>query len=355
MHRATKAEGGWGAVCTEYAPVSLDSDESPYISAQLLDEGDLAGLALVADAAHTHGALAGIELTHTGAHAERRGTRWPAIAPSQLASDYQPFNVPKAMELDDIHRVQADWVQAAKRACSVGFDIVYVYGGHSYLLTQFLSPFTNKRTDGYGGSLEKRARMWIETLELVKEAVGDTASVAVRIGVDCRFRTSGSGCSSPAAASPDPQSDRTDLSAWTRVQRVVHELVGKLVVRAAHGRVAHLTNDPGEPRGLDTELAKRRVLDLVLAAHLLHHQLRVRDDFDLGDPELGSSAQAVQERRVLGHIVRLDADRVATGVEHRAVVLLEHERGRGRARVSAGTAVGEESDPHRRITKARRR
>jgi dimethylamine/trimethylamine dehydrogenase len=184
MHRATKAEGGWGAVCTEYAPVSPDSDESPYVSAQLLDEGDLAALALMTDAAHTHGALAGIELTHTGAHAERRGTRWPAIAPSQLASDYQPFNVPKAMELDDIRRVQADWVQAAKRACSVGFDIDYVYGGHSYLLTQFLSPFTNKRTDGYGGSLENRSRMWIETLELVKEAVGDAAAVAVRIGVD---------------------------------------------------------------------------------------------------------------------------------------------------------------------------
>lgn len=184
MHRATKAEGGWGAVCTEYAPVSPDSDESPYISAQLLDEGDLAGLALMAAAAHAHGALAGIELTHTGAHAERRSTRWPAIAPSQLASDYQPFNVPKAMELDDIRRVQADWVQAAQRACSIGFDIVYVYGGHSYLLTQFLSSFTNKRTDGYGGSLESRARMWIETLELVKEAVGDVAAVAVRIGVD---------------------------------------------------------------------------------------------------------------------------------------------------------------------------
>jgi dimethylamine/trimethylamine dehydrogenase len=184
MHRATKAEGGWGAVCTEYAPVSADSDESPYISAQLLDEDDLAGLALMADAAHAHGALAGIELTHTGAHAERRGTRWPAIAPSQLASDYQPFNVPKAMELDDIRRVQADWVRAAMQACSVGFDIVYVYGGHSYLLTQFLSSFTNKRTDGYGGSLENRARMWIETLELVKQAVGDSAAVAVRIGVD---------------------------------------------------------------------------------------------------------------------------------------------------------------------------
>ena len=184
LHRATKAEGGWGAVCTEYAPVSADSDESPYISAQLLDEADLAALALMADAAHSHGALAGIELTHTGAHAERRGTRWPAIAPSQLASDYQPFNVPKAMELDDIRRVQADWVRAAEQACSVGFDIVYVYGGHSYLLTQFLSPFTNKRADEFGGSLENRSRMWIETLELVTEAVGDRAAVAVRMGVD---------------------------------------------------------------------------------------------------------------------------------------------------------------------------
>lgn len=184
LHRGTKAEGGWGAVCTEYAPVSPDSDESPYISAQLLDEGDLAGLALMADAAHAHGALAGIELTHSGAHSERRGTRWPAIAPSQLASEYQPFTVPKAMELDDIRRVQADWVRAAKQACSVGFDIVYVYGGHSYLLTQFLSPFTNRRTDAYGGSLENRARMWIETLELVRETVGDAAAVAVRVGVD---------------------------------------------------------------------------------------------------------------------------------------------------------------------------
>ncbi len=184
LHRATKAEGGWGAVCTEYAPVSADSDESPYISAQLLDEADLAALALTADAAHAHGALAGIELTHTGAHAERRGTRWPAIAPSQLASEYHPFTVPKAMELDDIRRVQADWVRAAEQACSVGFDIVYVYGGHSYLLTQFLSPFTNRRTDAFGGSLENRARMWIETLELVREAVGDAAALAVRIGVD---------------------------------------------------------------------------------------------------------------------------------------------------------------------------
>ncbi len=179
-----KAEGGWAAVCTEYAPVSPDSDESPYISAQLLDDDDLVNLAVMADAVHEHGALAGIELTHSGGHAERRESRWHAIAPSQLASDYHPSVVAKAMEIDDIRRVQADWVRAARQARSVGFDIIYVYGGHSYLLLQFLSSFYNKRTDEYGGSLENRARFWLETLELVREAVGDDCAIAVRTCIE---------------------------------------------------------------------------------------------------------------------------------------------------------------------------
>ena len=78
---------------------------------------------------------------------------------------------PKAMERDDIKRVQADWAAAAHRAREAGFDIVYVYGAHSYLPMQFLSPFYNRRTDEYGGSLENRARFWLELLELTREAV----------------------------------------------------------------------------------------------------------------------------------------------------------------------------------------
>ena len=64
--RAMKAEGGWAAVCTEYAPVSWDSDEAPYVSARLWDDDDLANLAVMCERVHEHGALAGIELTHTG-------------------------------------------------------------------------------------------------------------------------------------------------------------------------------------------------------------------------------------------------------------------------------------------------
>jgi len=182
--RGTKAEGGWAAVCTEEALVSPDSDFWPIVSQRIWDEDDARNLALMADEAHQHGALAGIELTHGGAHGGTRESRWPAVGPSQLPSDYSSAVVPKAMEPDDIRRVRSDWVRAARLARDAGFDIVYVYGGHSYLPLQFLSPFYNKRTDAYGGALENRARFWLETLGVVREAVGDDCAIAVRMCVD---------------------------------------------------------------------------------------------------------------------------------------------------------------------------
>ena len=181
-HRSMKAEGGWAAVNTEYCAVSPDSDETPFISARLWDDGDLRALSLMCDEVHEHGALAGVELHHSGAHCPRREYRLPAIAPSQLASDYL-LVTPKAMERDDIRRVQEDWAAAARRAREAGFDIVYVYGAHSYLPMQFLSPFYNRRTDEYGGSLANRARFWLELLELTREAVDGECTVATRISV----------------------------------------------------------------------------------------------------------------------------------------------------------------------------
>jgi dimethylamine/trimethylamine dehydrogenase len=181
-HRAVKAEGGWAAVCTEYCTVSADADETPYISARIWDDHDLRHLALTCEAAHAHGALAGIELSHSGAHGENGETRLPPPAPSQIPSDFSGIT-PKAMELLDIDRIISDWVAAAVRSRDAGFDIVYVYGGHSYLLGQMLSPFYNQRTDAYGGSLENRARMWIETLAAVREAVGSDCAIACRMAV----------------------------------------------------------------------------------------------------------------------------------------------------------------------------
>ncbi len=182
--RGMKAEGGWAAVCTEYCSISPESDETPYVSARLWDDEDMRALQLMTERAHEHGALAGIELWHGGVYAESREARLPQLAPSQIASDLDSVVVPKEMDRADIRRAQGEWVTAARRARQAGFDIVYVYGSHTYLPSQFLSPVYNRRTDEYGGSFENRARFWLEAIELVKEAIGDDTAIAVRIAAD---------------------------------------------------------------------------------------------------------------------------------------------------------------------------
>ena len=170
---AIKAEGGWASVCTEYCSINPETDEYPFVSARLWDDGDVRALRLMTEEAHEHGALAGVELWHGGIHVEARESRAVPLAPSQIASEFEPLVVPKAMEPPTSGATQDDWVAAALRAREAGFDIVYVYGSHTYLPTQFLSPRYNHRTDAYGGSFENRARFWLETLERVREAVGD--------------------------------------------------------------------------------------------------------------------------------------------------------------------------------------
>src|SRR2546422_11494992 len=88
------------------------------------------------------------------------------------------------MARDAIREGPQLYAAAARRAREAGFDIVYVYGSHSYLPQQFLTPYYNHRTDEYGGSLENRARFWRETIEQVKAAVGDDCAIAVRVSAD---------------------------------------------------------------------------------------------------------------------------------------------------------------------------
>src|SRR5258708_30465472 len=107
--------------------------------------------------------------------------------PSQYASEFETLTYCKEMDLDDIAMVQQYYVDAALRSRDAGFDIVYVYGAHSYLPLQFLSPYHNKRRDGYGGSLENRARFLVETLEKVRKAVGHDCAIATRFSVDTLY------------------------------------------------------------------------------------------------------------------------------------------------------------------------
>jgi dimethylamine/trimethylamine dehydrogenase len=184
--RGIKAEGGWGGVCVDYTSISLECEESPAVSALFWDDADAKALGLTADAVHAHGGLAGIELFHGGAHSENGQSRAMRVAPTQHRAHSFAGSLAKEMDAGDITRIQREWVDAARRARDVGFDIVYVYGAHGYLMSQFFSTHLNQRTDAYGGSLENRGRFWLETLEAVRDAVGAECAIATRIPVNGR-------------------------------------------------------------------------------------------------------------------------------------------------------------------------
>jgi dimethylamine/trimethylamine dehydrogenase len=182
--RGVKAEGSWGVVCTEYCSIHPTSDDSPFGFLTLWDDTDEAAVATTAAAIHAHGALAGIELWHGGAHAANRMVRLPTIAPSVRPAHYQLPTAARAMDRSDIRAFRGWQRTAALRAKRAGFDIIYVYAGHGYLPFQFLSARTNDRGDSYGGSLENRTRLLREMIEDTRDAVGDTCAVAVRLAVD---------------------------------------------------------------------------------------------------------------------------------------------------------------------------
>ncbi|MEW5872942.1 MAG: FAD-dependent oxidoreductase [Chloroflexota bacterium] len=184
--RGVKAEGGWGVVCTEEVEIHPSSDLSPYIEGRLWDDEDIPALALMAEAVHRHGALAGIELTYGGLNASNLTSRLPPLGPrsATIFGGYGPMQTRRAdkQDLRDVRRWQ---VEAARRAKQAGFDIIYVYAGHGMSLAmQFLQRRLNDRRDEYGGSLENRTRLLREMLEDTLAAVGDTCAVALRLAVD---------------------------------------------------------------------------------------------------------------------------------------------------------------------------
>jgi dimethylamine/trimethylamine dehydrogenase len=187
--RGTKAEGGWGVVCTGYVSIDPSSDDTPLPFATLWDDDDVRSHALMTEAVHAHGALAGIELWHGGGSVMNRSTRLPPLSPSGTAwmathVNFMGNQRPKVMDADDIRALLASQAAAARRAASAGFDIVYVYAGMGYLPYEFLLPEWNRRTDAYGGSVRNRVRIVRELLEATHQAVAGKCAVALRISLE---------------------------------------------------------------------------------------------------------------------------------------------------------------------------
>ena len=177
--REVKAEGGWGTVCTEYCSIHPSSDDEPFPSASLWDDSDIDRHALMVEKVHAHGALAGVELWHGGAASANHYSREAPLGPTSMPAGVDDPVQTRAMDKADIRELKRWHLEAARRAQRAGFDIIYVYAAHGYLIRDFLLP-SNQRADEYGGSLENRTRLLRELVAETKEAVGDSCAVAVR-------------------------------------------------------------------------------------------------------------------------------------------------------------------------------
>src|SRR5690606_33064372 len=104
---------------------------------------------------------------------------WPTIAPSAVA--FEGFAEPIAMDTASIDELVEDFRAAAVRAIDAGFDVIELHAAHGYLLHEFLSPLSNRRTDEHGGALENRARLLLRIVEVVRAAIGETVPLFVRI------------------------------------------------------------------------------------------------------------------------------------------------------------------------------
>jgi 2,4-dienoyl-CoA reductase-like NADH-dependent reductase (Old Yellow Enzyme family) len=167
-----------GLIVTGHAYVDPRGQAGPWQLGVAQDD-HLAGLRQMTGAVHAAGGRIGLQLAHAGGHAATRLTGLRAWGPSSFAG--RDGGTSRAMSPSDIPIVPAAMAAGARRARKAGFDAVQVHAAHGYLLSQFLSPATNRREDRYGGSLENRARLLCETLHAVRKAVGSAFPVLVKI------------------------------------------------------------------------------------------------------------------------------------------------------------------------------
>ncbi|WP_138934458.1 FAD-dependent oxidoreductase [Roseovarius arcticus] len=185
--RNIKAQGGWGVIFTEQVEMHHTSEITPFIELRLWEDKDIPGLARMAEAMKTDGALAGIELAYSGVNGGNLYTKEVPMAPSTspILTFYKDPVSARAMDKEDIRNLRRWHRNACLRAKTAGYDIIELYGAHGFgVIQHFLSPLTNQRSDEYGGSLENRARLFRELISECKDAVGDSIAISVRLSLE---------------------------------------------------------------------------------------------------------------------------------------------------------------------------
>jgi 2,4-dienoyl-CoA reductase-like NADH-dependent reductase (Old Yellow Enzyme family) len=190
-HLAARAVGGAGLILTEATAVSPEGRISP-ADLGLWNERQEEAFLRITRFLKEHGTVPGIQLAHAGRKASTDRTwrggapvgaadgGWRPVAPSPL-----PFSpghpVPHELTADEIQRVVGDFARAAERALRAGFQVAEVHGAHGYLIGEFLSPHSNHRTDGYGGSFDGRIRLALEVVDAVRAVWPEDLPVFFRV------------------------------------------------------------------------------------------------------------------------------------------------------------------------------
>lgn len=188
---------GPGLTLVEATSVTSEGRITPEDSG-LWKDSQITPLKQIVEFAHSQNQKIGIQIGHAGRKAstvapwlsrgdtaEKEAGGWPdqVLAPSAIAFD-DAYPNPSALTIEGIQRIQAAFVDTAKRAVTAGFDVIELHGAHGYLIHEFLSPVSNKRDDQYGGSFENRTRFATETVEAVRAVIPKDMPLFFRISAD---------------------------------------------------------------------------------------------------------------------------------------------------------------------------
>ncbi|HEX3099118.1 MAG TPA: NADH:flavin oxidoreductase/NADH oxidase [Usitatibacter sp.] len=190
VHLGSRAVGGAALVCVEASGVTPEGRITPW-DAGIWSEAHARAWKPIADFLRAQGAVPGIQLAHAGRKAscdkpwnggrslDRAHGGWETLGPSALA--FGEYAVPRAMTTDEIRATVDAFARAAGHALAAGFDVVEVHGAHGYLLHEFVSPISNRRTDAYGGAYDNRVRFALEVARAVRDAWPADKPVLYRI------------------------------------------------------------------------------------------------------------------------------------------------------------------------------
>ena len=183
-HRSVAA-GGVGMTTVAYAAVTrsgLSFDRQLWMRKEIIP-----GLRKVTDAIHQEGAAASIQLGHCGNMSHKKICGETPVGACSGFNLYSPTFV-RGLQKDELHQLAKAYGNAVRLSKEAGFDAVEIHAGHGYLISQFLSPYTNHRKDEYGGTLENRMRFMNEVMEEVTRAAGNDTAILVKMNMRDGFK-----------------------------------------------------------------------------------------------------------------------------------------------------------------------